>query len=293
MEYALYLGCTIPLKMPHFEYAFREVAKILGFTFKEMEGSSCCPDPVASQSLNIDTWMALAARNLAIAEKMGLNIVTICSGCFETLKTVKILLEEDKAAFDRINGVLKKVGYEYKGTIEVYHYAELFSREKMLEEIKNTVKIPLDELNVAVHYGCHLIRPSKILKFDHPERPESLDLIIRALGGKSVPFANKLECCGFCARLQDEIGQKLVEDKMTELKGLETEVDVMIGVCPACVTQYDRKEKIISRKTGVDLDIPVLYLAELMAIAFGLDTEKLGLKQRSVKPAKLLEKLKI
>ena len=293
MDYALFLGCTIPLKMPHFEYAFREVANILGYKLKEIQGASCCPDPVATQSLSVDTWMTMAARNISLAEKMGLDIMSICSGCFETLKTVHVLLEEDKAAFERVNSVLKKIGYEYKGTSKVYHFVELFSQDEILEKIKNAVKVPLDGLNVAVHYGCHLIRPSKILDVDHPERPYKMDAILEALGAKSVAFAAKLECCGFCARLNEDIGFKLVEDKMTELKALETDVDVMVGVCPACVSQYDRKERLLSRKTGKELDIPVLYLAELMAIAFGIDKEKLALKQRSVRPVKLLEKLKI
>ncbi|MFX1597225.1 MAG: heterodisulfide reductase-related iron-sulfur binding cluster, partial [Promethearchaeota archaeon] len=200
---------------------------------------------------------------------------------------------EDKAAFDRVNKVLKKIGYEYKGTSKVYHFVELFSQEEMLDKIKNILMKPLDNLNVAVHYGCHLIRPSKILQFDHPERPETMDKIIESLGAKTIAFAGKLECCGFCARLQEEIGFELVDKKMTELKELEEEVDVMVGVCPACVGQYDRKQRLISRKTGKELDIPVLYLPELMAIAFGVETDKLGLTNRSVKPNKLMEKLNI
>jgi len=293
MEYALYLGCTIPLKMPHFEFAFREIANILGYKFKEMEGASCCPDPVATQSVSIDTWLTIAARNLCIAEKIGLDILTICSGCYETLKTTQVLLEEDKAAFDRVNSVLKKIGYEYKGTSKVFHFVELFAQDDMLDKIKNILMKPMDNLNVAVHYGCHLVRPSKILQFDHPERPETMDRIIEAMGAKTVAFAGKLECCGFCARLQEEIGFELVENKMTELKELGEEVDVMVGVCPACVGQYDRKQRLISRKTGKELDIPVLYLPELMAIAFGVEPDKLGLTNRSVKPKKLMEKLNI
>lgn len=293
MEYALYLGCTIPLRFPHFEKAFREVASILDIELKEMHGASCCPDPVATQSLNVDTWMTLAARNLAIAEKMGLDVLTICSGCFETLKTVHVLLEEDKGAFNRINAVLNKIGYKYKGTSAVTHFVELFNQQDMLNKIKNAILKPLDDLNVAAHYGCHLIRPSKIMQFDDPERPYSMDNILKTLGASTVDFASKLECCGYCARLNEDIGFKLVEEKMTDLKNLEKEVDVMVAVCPACVSQYDRKEKILSRKTDKILDIPILYLPELMAIAFGVDIDKLRLTNRSVKPTKLLEKLKI
>jgi len=291
MEYALYLGCTIPLKMPHLEKAFRDVAGILDVKLKEMEGVSCCPEPVSLQSLNIDTWITLGARNLSIAEKMGLNILTICSGCYETLKTVSVLLEEDEKYLEKINEILKKINHNYTGKTKVYHFVELFSQPEWLEKLKSLTVKPLGDLNLAVHYGCHLVRPSKIMQFDHPERPEKIDIILEALGANTVEFATKLECCGFCARLQEEIGDKLVEDKMTELCELEVEVDALIAVCPACTTQYDRKEKVIARKTGKELDIPVLYLAEIMAIALGVELEDLSLKQRSVKPNKLIEKL--
>jgi len=291
MEYAMFLGCTIPLKLPHFEKAFRQIASILDVKLKEMEGVSCCPEPVAMQSLNIDTWMALGARNLSIAEKMGLDVLTICSGCYETLKTVSVLLEEDREYLEKINGILKKINHRYTGKTKVYHFVEIFAQPEWLNKIKNLVVKPLDDLNLAVHYGCHLVRPSKIMRFDHPEKPEKIDIILETLGAKTIDFASKLECCGYCARLQDEIGEKLVEDKMTELCELEEDVDALIAVCPACVTQYDRKEKIISRRTGKDLDIPVLYLPEIMAIALGIELEDLKLKNRSVKPYKLIEKL--
>ncbi len=290
-EYGFFIGCTIPLKLPHLEKAFRDVAGILDVKLIEMEGVSCCPEPVSLQSLNIDTWVALGARNLAIAEKMGVNIMAICSGCYETLKTVSVLLEEDEEYLGKINGILQKIGYNYTGKTKVYHFVELFSQPEWLEKIKKLLIKPLDDLNLAVHYGCHLIRPSKIMQFDHPEKPEKIDIILEALGAKTVEFANKLECCGFCARLQEEIGEKLVEDKMTELCELDQAVDALICVCPSCTTQLDRKEKIVARRTGKVLDIPVLYLAEVMAIALGIELEDLSLKKRSVQPNKLIEKL--
>ena len=136
MEYAFFLGGTIPLKLPHLEKAFRDVASILDLKLKEMEGVSCCPEPVSLQSLNIDTWMALGARNLAIAEKMGLDILTICSGCYETLKTVSVLLEEDEKYLEKINAILKKINYKYTGKTKVYHFVEIFSQPEWLNKIK-------------------------------------------------------------------------------------------------------------------------------------------------------------
>ncbi|MGV9197456.1 MAG: CoB--CoM heterodisulfide reductase iron-sulfur subunit B family protein [Promethearchaeia archaeon] len=293
MEFALFLGCTIPLKMPHLEKAFREVMDVLGVNMQEMEGASCCPEPVAMQSLNMDAWLTMGARNLALAERMGLDVMTICSGCYETLKTVEVLLHEDKEKFDMVNEILGDINYEYKGTNKVWHFVELWSQPEWLETIGEKIVHPLDDFNFAIHYGCHLIRPSEIMQFDDPERPEKIDIIMNQLGANTIDFATKLECCGYCARLQDEIGEELVEEKMTELVMLEQEVDALIAVCPACITQYDRKERLLSRKSERNLDIPVLYLPEIMAIALGIDIDKLNLMRRSVRPTKLMEKLKI
>ncbi|MHA1763476.1 MAG: CoB--CoM heterodisulfide reductase iron-sulfur subunit B family protein [Promethearchaeota archaeon] len=290
-EFALYLGCTIPWKLPHFEKAFRDVANILGVKLREMEGVSCCPEPVSLQSLNMDTWFTLGARNLSIAEKMGLDVLTLCSGCYETLKTVSVLLEEDEEYLNKVNEILQKINHSYSGKTRVYHFVELFTEPELLEKIEKMVMKPLDNLTFAVHYGCHLIRPSKIMQFDHPEKPEKIDKILQVLGAKTIDFPTKLECCGYCARLQDEIGEHLVEEKMTELKERVEEVDALIAVCPACITQYDQKEKIIARRTGKELDIPVLYLPEIMAIALGVSIEDLELTHRTVRPVKLIEKL--
>ncbi|MBD3200072.1 MAG: hypothetical protein GF316_08655 [Candidatus Lokiarchaeota archaeon] len=293
MKFALFLGCTIPLKYPHLESAFREVSRIMDIELEEMKGASCCPEPVSLQSINVDAWMTLGARNLAIAEKMGMDVLTICSGCYETLKTVKVLLGRDKKQFNKVNSILKNIGYEYKGTSNVFHFVELFSRKEMLSQLEEKVVKPLDDLNIAAHYGCHLIRPSEIMEFDDPERPETMDSILNVLGARTVAFASKLECCGYCARLNEDIGYDLVKQKVVELVDLQSPVDAMVAVCPACVSQYDRKERILSRKLDKNLDIPILYLPELMAIALGVSTEKLDLNKRSVKPTKLIAKLKI
>ena len=291
MEFALFLGCTIPLKLPHLEKAFRDVMDVLDIQMQEMDGASCCPEPVAMQSLNVDAWLTMGARNLALAEKMGLDVMTICSGCYETLKTVEVLLARDKEKLDMVNDILQEINYSYKGDTKVWHFVELFSQPKWLKKLKELVVRPLTEFSFAVHYGCHLIQPSEIMQFDDPERPEKIDIIMEALGANTVDFATKLECCGYCARLQDEIGEELVEEKMTELVTLDQEVDALIAVCPACITQYDRKERLLARKSERDLDIPVLYLPEIMAIALGIDIDQLDLKRRSIRPTKLIQKL--
>jgi len=134
-DYAFFLGCTIPLRYPHLEAATRAVCDILKIGLKEIEGASCCPEPVAIQSLGIDTWLTLGARNLCLAEKMRLDILTVCSGCYETLKTVHVMLERDPKHKDEVNKILKGIGYEYKGTSKVYHLTELLTEEKMMQKM--------------------------------------------------------------------------------------------------------------------------------------------------------------
>ncbi|MHA1681334.1 MAG: CoB--CoM heterodisulfide reductase iron-sulfur subunit B family protein [Promethearchaeota archaeon] len=289
-EFALFLGCTIPIKNQAFERASRLVLDDIGIKLHEMEGAGCCPNPVAIQSLNSMTWMSLAARNLAIAEEMELDVLTLCAGCFETLREVNQILKHNEKYKKQVQEILGKAGVEYKGSIEVHHVAGLLSDKDVLERIGTLANRSLD-LNVASHYGCHLIRPSSHLKFDDPERPEVIDKVLKKLGFKNMDFSNKFECCGYCARLHPEIGQTLSERKMKELTQLKA--DCMVAVCPACANQYSNTQRLHNRKKKEEapLNIPVLYLTELMALCFGYTPEELNLKSKMIKPTALIQKL--
>lgn len=293
MDYAFFLGCTIPLRYPQLEAATRAVCNILGIGLKEIHGASCCPEPVAIQSLGIETWLTLGARNLALAEKMNLDVLTVCSGCFETLKTVHVMLGKDKKYFDMVNKILNKIGYEYKGTSKVYNIAEILSEDDIIQKIKNAVSLPLEGIRLASHSGCHLIRPSKILEFDNPERPELMDKILSALGTKVIQYSETVTCCGYCARLNEEIGDDLCEIKFTDLE--KNKVEALITVCPACTSQYDLHERKINRDREEKMEIPVIHLPEIMALAFGINpkSENMDIMKRAIRPRKLLEKLKI
>jgi heterodisulfide reductase subunit B len=293
MEYAFFLGCTIPLRYPNLEAAARAVCDVLGIGLKEIPGASCCPEPVAIQSLGIETWLTIGARNLCLAEKMNLDILTVCSGCFETLKTVQVMLGRDKKYFDMVNEILNKIGYEYKGSSKVYHIAEILSEDEMIQKIKNAVNVPLEGIRLASHPGCHLIRPSKILEFDDPERPELMDKIITALGAEAVKYSENVTCCGYCAKLNEDIGDDLCKIKFEDL--LKNEVDSLITVCPACTSQYDLHERKINRDREEKIEIPVIHLPEIMALAFGVNpkSENMDIMKRAIRPNKLLEKLNI
>ncbi len=291
-EFALFLGCVIPTRLPHIEKACRSVLDLLDIKVEEMVGAGCCPEPISSQSLSVEMWVTLASRNLCIGESMGKDILTLCAGCFETLKTTQTLLEEDEELKKRVNSRLKEVGMEYKGTSKVYHFVEIFSRPEYLEKIKKLVKKPLENISVSAHYGCHLLRPSRVLKFDDPENPESMDNILKAIGAKSINTPEKMSCCGQCVKLDPTVGQKLVKDKVVEFQ--ENDIDAISVVCPGCFTQLDTIQRTVNKnKTESDpeLKTPIIYLSELMAIAMGIPKEELALKRRSIKPKEFIAKI--
>ncbi|MHA1368582.1 MAG: CoB--CoM heterodisulfide reductase iron-sulfur subunit B family protein [Promethearchaeota archaeon] len=292
-EFALFLGCTIPIKNLAFEKASRLVLNDLGIKLHEMDGAGCCPNPVAVQSLNAETWMALAARNISIAEEMEKDIITLCAGCFETLKVVNQLLKRNKKYRENVQKILGKAGYEYKGSINVHHFVDVLTTKEALKKIKSMVTKNLD-LNVSAHYGCHLIRPSEYIQFDDPERPESIDKILKALNVNSIDSSEKLTCCGYCARLQPEIGETLSQRKVIELQKLGA--DCMVAACPACANQLSNSQRQFNRKHKQEPDkqqlkVPILYVTELIALVFGYTPEELNFKSRLIKADKLLEKI--
>lgn len=299
-EYAFFPGCVIPTRFPQSEKSARQVLGALDIQLLKMEGITCCGDPIATQSLNIDMWITIAARNLCIAEKMNKDVITICSGCFEVLKETYNLLKENNTLKDQVNKRLAKIGYEYKGTSNVFHYLEILSKPENLEKIKKLTIRPLKNLIVSAHYGCHLIRPSRTVKFENPERPVTMDEIIQSLGAKTVDTPEKQSCCGYCVKLDESVGQKLVTQKITDLQ--RNHVDLMSVVCPSCLLQYNQTQHAVNKlydqksdnektDTFAKLNTPILFLTELMAIAFGMPVQELGLNKRAIKTTEFLSKI--
>ncbi|MCK5562529.1 hypothetical protein KAI30_00015 [Candidatus Bathyarchaeota archaeon] len=149
MQYALFLGCVIPNRYPGIELAMRNVAPTLGIELKDMEGASCCPAPGVFKSFHQPTWLALAARNLIIAETLGTNIVTLCNGCYGSLKEANEILKMDSSKRDEVNKILRDFNKEFKAAIDVKHFVEVVYSEIGTEKLRGLVKKPLN-LNVAV-----------------------------------------------------------------------------------------------------------------------------------------------
>ncbi|MFX0094414.1 MAG: CoB--CoM heterodisulfide reductase iron-sulfur subunit B family protein [Candidatus Hodarchaeota archaeon] len=271
-EFALFLGCTIPLRFPFIESASKKVLNALNIKIKELP-FGCCPDPNGVQSFNRETWFSLATRNLCLAEEEELDILTFCNGCYETLKVVNSELQNSEELRKKINKNLAEVGREYKGTTHVRHIIqELHNRRR---QISNLVTRPLDKYRFAVHYGCHILRPSGILQMDDPEHPVILDELVEALKGNSIPYPKKGMCCGAGVYTSDlSTSIKIIREKFIEIN--KAQANAIVVCCPTCYNMYESGQALIKRDckeiygfngTG----IPIIYYTELLAFALDID----------------------
>lgn len=278
-----FLGCIMPMRYPGIESATREVLKELGVELADLEGASCCPAPGVMRSFDQDTWLAIGARNLAIAQEMGVDILTICNGCYDTLFETAHKLNNDLEALARINKILKQVGIEYKGKTQVRHFVEYLANEIDIDAIKSKVKENGDKkMKAAVFYGCHFLKPSTIKKIDNPERPRIFDDIVEALGVESIEYKDKGSCCGAGGGVRarsPDVALKMTKENLVNMQ--DAGADFIVDCCPFCHLQFD-----VGQAELKEFQIPVLHLMQLMAMKFGLDKDKLGLEAHRT-PVKL------
>jgi len=292
LKYALFLGCTIPVKGLNYELSTRRVADKIGIKFVDIPEFSCCGFPI--ESIHHSSAVTIAARNLALAEARGLNIIVLCSACggylieVERLFTNKKNIEEQKL----INAKLKDMGYQYNGNVKVKHFARFLYEDIGLDNLRKLIINPLKGLRIAPHYGCHYIKPSKIFDgFDDPIHPQSLDKLIEITGATSVQYMDKLQCCGGgILAVDEETSVKMVKHKLDHIK--ETNADAMTLICPFCSVMYDEFQSTVESTFESEYNIPVLYYPQLLGLAMGLDPKKdLAVKQNQVKVTPLLEKI--
>ena len=287
-KFAFFLGCQIPFRVPLMEVAARKVLDRFDIELETMP-LACCPDPIGVRSISTDTWYTLAARNLSVAEAQGLNIMTLCNGCFETLKTVNEELKHDTALRDQVNERLAEVGKEWKGTINVKHGTQVLLEDIGLDRIRQAVQepSPVAHLSVAGHTGCHFTKPSNILNTDDPDRPQFITQIIEATGAQPVTYRGGALCCGTgILNISSEGASQIARIKLHRIQAVKA--DAMITSCPFCFLQYDSGQLIINRTFGDSLRIPILDSFELVALAIGIHPNELGFKLHRIKMGDLI-----
>ena len=287
LKYLLFLGCVIPYRIPSYEVSARKVLERLGVEVVEMPDFNCCGLPL--DAVDHDAMLVLAARNLCLAEKEGLDILTLCPGCAGTLRKVNKHFQEDKKLKERINGILKEVGLEFQGgKIRVRHLIQALVEDVGLDRIKQEIVKPLVGLKVAEHNGCHVLRPTKYIGFDDPENPVLLKKLIEATGAECLDYMYKTDCCGApIIGVNDQIPLRLAGDKLRNVKAVNAEA--LITVCPFCHMMFDINQPRIERLLDEKFGIPALHYPQLLGLAMGFTPEELALDELRVKPTKLLE----
>ncbi|MHA1271486.1 MAG: CoB--CoM heterodisulfide reductase iron-sulfur subunit B family protein [Candidatus Helarchaeota archaeon] len=288
-EYKLFPGCVIPNRLPFLELAARKVFETLGIQASDAP-FSCCPDPVGFQSTDKESWLALGARNLCIAEEDGKDIVSLCNGCTQTLRAVQHELKKASTIEkEKIAGILAKVNKEYKGSINVKHFVQVLIEDVGVDKIKSLVKKPIG-LKIACHTGCHYARPPEIMQWDDPDNPIYLRQLVQAAGATPVDYVEETLCCGTGAsNANEEFGLKVLKKKLDSV--IASGADCLCVVCPACFTQFDTQQRSLSKMVEKEYKIPVLYLTELLALAMGFSPADLNLKFHTVKTKDLLSKI--
>jgi heterodisulfide reductase subunit B len=288
LKYLMFLGCAIPYRVAAFEVSARKVLGKLGVKLVEMPEFNCCGlplDPVSHEMMLI-----LAARNLALAEQKGLNIITLCPGCAGTLKKVNKMLKEDRNLRDEVNSHLKKAGLEFKGEIDAKHFMQVLIEDVGLEKIKGSVVKPLTMMKVAEHNGCHILRPKAFIGFDDPEDPKTLKTLIEVTGATCVDYMDETECCGApSVGVNDKIALQLARDKLNHIKAVEAQG--LITICPFCHIMYDTNELRIEKMFNEVYGIPVLHYPQLLGLAQGMKPEELAFSELRVDVSKILSKV--
>jgi len=286
-EYKLFPGCTIGNRIPFIEASARKVLDKLGIKTSDA-AFACCPDPVGFNSVDHTSWLAMGARNLTLAEAEGKDILSLCNGCFQTLKLVNTELNHNEHEKEKINKILKGIGKQFQGSINVKHFVEVL-HDYGPEKIKEFVTHDFSGLKVACHTWCHYNRPSEIVQTDDPMEPVKLRELVAATGATPIDYSEEMLCCGSgVGNAEEAPSMQLLANKFSS--AVKAGADVFVVICPACFQQMDTNQKKAGTQSNNEFKIPILYLTELYALAFGFNPDDLGLKFHRARLSGFLEK---
>jgi len=286
--YALYLGCTAPVRALNYERAARATAARLGIELIDINDFGCCGFPL--KAVQHDAALLLSARNLALAEEQGLDVCALCSSCTGTLAEANHALQNDEALRQRTNQALEAAtGHRYNGTVQVRHFVRVLYEQVGLARIRQEVTVDLSGLRLAAHYGCHYLKPVDAHdRFDDPENPHSLDRLITALGAESIYYEGREQCCGGGILGADE-NTALAMPRLKLERVVAAGADALVIVCPFCDIMYELQQRRIEKLYETRYNVPVIFYPQLLGLAMGLSAEEVGLPLNRVKSKKLME----
>jgi len=290
---AYYKGCLASLSAKELDFATQALAPKVGLELIELESVTCCGAGDIHEA-EPDYYLHLNARILAYAEATGSDtLMTVCNVCTLNLRQANWQLRNDEELRARVNANLQRVGVPaYGATIEVKHLLWLIAEGEGFELLKKAAHKGLKGLKVAPFYGCQILRPSKIMGFEDPDRPWSLERIIEACGGNAIDYPAKIKCCGFpiiAAREETALGEVIQPIE----QAMEAGADVMVTPCPLCHLSLDAWQQKLEASTGKKFGLPILHLAQLVGVAAGLEESELKFKRHIVDPRPALERLEV
>jgi succinate dehydrogenase / fumarate reductase cytochrome b subunit len=280
LKYALYPGCAAKGATPELFQSTMAIIGRLEIEVTELTASSCCGAGVIAGA-DPDGALALSARTFAQAERLGLDVMTICGTCQGVMSSANRKLKGDHALLARVNRLLQPEGLAYRGTVQVKHLLWIVVREVGLDKLKDQVQVTLGDLQIAPFYGCYILRPSWDLGFDDPESPSSMEKVIRAVGAEPVDYSGKVKCCGFPLILEKEdIALAMNGTNLKEAK--DAGADAMVTPCPLCHMSMDIYQERAGQKVNAKLELPVLHLPQMLGLAMGVPAKDLGVKRHLV-----------
>jgi succinate dehydrogenase / fumarate reductase, cytochrome b subunit len=289
---AYYKGCLASLSAKELDISTRALAPKLGLELEELESVTCCGAGDIHEA-EPDYYLHLNARILAYAEETGADtLMTVCNVCTLNLRQANHQLQLDAALLERVNDNLESVGVpRYSGKVDVLHFLWLAAGTHF-EQLKEAAHKGLRGLKIAPFYGCQILRPSKLLGFDDPDKPESLERIIVACGGQPIDYPAKIKCCGFPiiqAREDTALGELIQPIEQAKEAG----ADAIVTPCPLCHLSLDAWQSKLKKQTGKDFQMPILHLSQLIGVAAGLADSELKFKRHVVSVDPVVEKLRV
>jgi heterodisulfide reductase subunit B len=287
--YSYYPGCSVKGTAKQYEESLLAVFEALDLKLLELPDWNCCG---ATMYMSVDENMsfAVSARNLAIAEEMGFDLVAPCSACYLVLlKTMKYIKQYPEIR-EKVDKALTAADLVYRGTVRVRHPLEVLLHDVGFEKIQNRVRIPLRSFKIAPYYGCQIVRPYQ--EFDHPCFPETMDQIFEYLGAEAVDYPVKTRCCGgSLTGTIEEVGLRINYILLSEAQ--RRGANCIVTVCPLCQFNLEAYQRKILKKYNDIKEIPILYFTQILGLAFGIPAKKLGIKRSIIFPKDLMKSIEV
>lgn len=289
MKYAFFQGCNIPIRIQQYATSTEAVLNKFGIDLEVVPDFNCCGYP--ARNVDEKAYILPSVRNMAIAEKMGLDIMVICNCCFASLQKAKNVMEKDSQLKSELNAILAKESLTYSGNVAIKHYLTVFYEDIGTEKFKGALVHRFKDLNVSVIHGCHILRPREITQFDDSFVPMITEELMQTTGATSLDWRGKLECCGAAlAGINDELSKKLLKEKIDGAK--DAGAEYITPVCSYCHLQFDTAQINMQDKSAAEKLLPVLLYPQLLGLCLGIDEQKLGIDENSTIAPEDIQRIK-